>query len=81
MAESVFLKTEEFLSGIEALYRLADEEAVVERFRKLLLQDGSCVSNSFDSCDLVASTLTAILDRVAYFPLRPSDMQVIGSKI
>ena len=70
MADSVFLKTEEFLSGIEALNRLADEVAVVERFRKLLLQDGSCVSNSFD-----------ILDRVAYFPLRPSDMQVIGSKI
>jgi hypothetical protein len=36
----------------------------------------SCHGTSCSCSSHVVSTLAAILDRVAYFPLRPSDMQV-----
>jgi hypothetical protein len=74
MSERIFIRTQEFLAGIAALNQLAEAETEpVKAFLSLLQSESKAEKKN----DLVVSTLAAILDRVAYFPLRPSDMQVI----
>jgi hypothetical protein len=73
MSERIFVRTPEFLAGIAALNQQAEAETEpVKVFISLLQSEAKAEKKN----DLVVSTLAAILDRVAYFPLRPSDMQV-----
>ena len=76
MSERIFFQTPSFLAGIEALNRAADEAEPVSIFVNLLAQNDRARVSSSSSSDLLTSTLADILERVAYFPLRPSDMQV-----
>jgi hypothetical protein len=73
MSERIFVRTPEFLAGIAALNQLAEAETEpVKVFISLLQSEAKAEKKN----DLMVSTLAAFLDRVAYFPLRPSDMQV-----
>jgi len=73
MSERIFPQTPEFLAGIEALNQLAEHDTTPVRVFSSLLESNLGAENRKD---LMVTTLAAILDRVAYFPLRPSDMQV-----
>jgi hypothetical protein len=73
MSERIFVRTPEFQAGIAALNQLAEAETEpVNVFVSLLQSEAKAEKKN----ELMVSTLAAILDRVAYFPLRPSDMQV-----
>jgi hypothetical protein len=72
MSQNLFFTSAEFLAGIQALNLRPDDEEAVDVFRNLLLETATDTVGS----GLMVTTLAAILDRVAYFPLRPADMQV-----
>ena len=76
-ATSIFNQTKSFLDGVQAL-NAAKEDDVTTCFSMLCANGG----NGREDRETIGvdvrlkDTLSTILDRVAYFPVRPADMKV-----
>jgi len=71
----IFNETPDFLGAVKDLNQ-EDEEEVASAFRKVV---EDCLTASDQNCSVdenISGIYGAVLDRVAFFPLKPAVMQV-----
>jgi len=83
-ATSIFNQTKPFLDGVQAL-NAAKEDDVTTCFTMLCTNGGNGRGDNRETIGVddvrLKDTLSTILDRVAYFPVRPADMKAELEKV